>query len=86
MAATAVKPVPNVLQQAILSHQFFHQGAQALQQQFLSYHTVKQNQFFLLVLTVTSLIFHTNMVLTPEVYSLYKNGKLMLQKWLNLVI
>lgn len=31
MAAMEVKMVLNVLQQAVLSHQFFHQGAQALQ-------------------------------------------------------
>lgn len=34
VAAMAVKTVLNVLQQAVSSHQFFHQGAQALQKQF----------------------------------------------------
>lgn len=39
VAATAAKAVPKVLQKAVLAHQFFHQGGQALQQRFKLSHS-----------------------------------------------
>lgn len=85
VAATAVKTVPNVLPKPFCRINFFTKVLRHYSNN-LSYHTVNQTQFFFLALIVASLIFHNNMVLTPEVYSLYKNGTLMLQKCLNLVV
>ncbi|NXL93886.1 PO113 protein, partial [Alectura lathami] len=42
VAATAIKNVPNIMQQAVLSHQFFHHDANALRQQFKLSHSQAQ--------------------------------------------
>ncbi|NXL88528.1 POK6 protein, partial [Alectura lathami] len=39
VAAPAIKNVPNIMQQAVLSHRFFHQGANALRQHFKLSHS-----------------------------------------------
>ncbi|NXK43690.1 POK11 protein, partial [Piprites chloris] len=43
VSAAALGPVPNTHQQAVLSHQFFHQGAEALRRQFGLTHSVARS-------------------------------------------
>ncbi|KAL2300455.1 hypothetical protein Nmel_012433, partial [Mimus melanotis] len=73
VAAIPVKTVPNVLQQAVLSHQFFHQDAQALQQQFkFSHNEVK---------SIISSCPDCHMTHVSQYYGTNTRGLLPLQEW-----
>ncbi|KAL2308225.1 hypothetical protein Nmel_001231 [Mimus melanotis] len=73
VAATAVKTVPNIFQQAVFSHQFFHQGAQALWQQF----KLLQSEAKSIISSCSA----CHMTHITQYYGTNLRGLLPLQKW-----
>ncbi|KAL2309373.1 hypothetical protein Nmel_005570, partial [Mimus melanotis] len=73
VVATAVKTVPNMLQQAVLSHQIFHQGVQALQQQYKLSHSEAKS--------ILSSCPDCHMTHISQYYGTNHRGLLPLQEW-----